>query len=488
MTPAADERRASSCAVPAPAHGVSSETALRKEHESRRGGGLMPIASWRRPSVAVAVTSAFALAALLAAGCASAPREVTRRDRFPLDPREELSGPFPDGVDRGWAALVRGDPKAAAREFGSAREAGAQAAAQVGAIEADVLLGRFEAALEECRDALDAGEATVPLLVACGEATGRGGRPAEGFRLYRQVLARTADRAGLNARAEELRVLARDALAGKARVDSDEHLFAEARERIAEAILIAPESAALRALAGEIEDAADEPQNAFRRYREAFAIDPTNVAVAERVGTLALEQNEHALAVTVFDALAKSDARFRPKAEEARLAFRVVNWPALEREAAHATRLTRASAATLVWWMFPEVREARVSAGIIATDAVSRRDTRAFSRAVALGLLEVDRETHRGNPDAPLTQASAARLLVRLLAVVRPGGGLPCLEKGGGARATRTAGEAIRAAEACGLWKDGDGSVPGGPAFTRALDRVRALASASSPASEPTDE
>lgn len=420
---------------------------------------------------------------LSASGCASAPQPLTRRDRFPLDPREELSGPFPESVDRGWAALSKGDPKIASREFQAARDAGSQIAGGIGAIEADVLLGAFESALASCKDALDAGEATVPLLVACGEANGRGGKPAEGYRLYRQALVRTSDRPGLTARTEELRAAARDSLAARARVASDEQQWADARERIAEAILVAPESAALRALAGEIEDAAGEPANAFRRYHEAFDLDPANVVVAERLGTLALDQNEHGLAVTVFDGLAKTDPRFRSRAEEARLAFRVANWPTQERDAAHAQRLTRASAATLVWWMFPEVREARVSSGIIASDAVSRRDARAFTRSLALGLLEVDRETHRGNPDGALTLASGSRLLLRLLTVVRPGDDPPCLAKAG-ARASRTASEAIHAAESCGFWKEGESATLGGAAFTRALDRVRALASAPEPAGE----
>lgn len=424
-------------------------------------------------------------AALLAPGCATRTGEVAPRDRFPLDPREELSGPFPEAVDRGWAELVRGDVSGALADFGAARRDGHRVAADIGWIEAAVLGGDFDGAAEACHDALAAGEATVPLLVACGEAGGRGGKPAEGYRLYRRALARTApSRPGLTSRAEELRISARDSVAAEARVASEEKRWAQARDRIALAIDLAPESSALRVLAGEIEEAAGEPDNAFRRYREAWEMDPKNAAVAERVGDLAMDLGDYAFAVSVFDGLARVDAKHRARADEARLEFRVSNWPAPEREAARSTRLTRASAAALVWWMFPEVREARVSSGIIASDAVSRRDTRAFARAVALGLLEVDRETHRGNPDSTLTRPAAAKLLVRLIAVVRPRGELPCLGKPNG-RGGYSAAEAIRAAEACGLWKEAEGAAPDGPEFTRALDRVRALAAA--PRADATD-
>ncbi|MEP6800497.1 MAG: hypothetical protein ABJC07_01075 [Acidobacteriota bacterium] len=402
-------------------------------------------------------------------------RPVQVRDTFPLDPREELSGPFPEDVDRGWKALASGDARAASRAFETARGEGPRLAADIGWIEAQVLLGGFEPAETACLRILGSGEPTLPLLVACGEARARGGRPAEGYRLYLRALARNAKRPGLAARAEELRLSARDALAAQARVASEEHRWAEARDRIAAAIDVAPASAPLRILAGEIENSAGQSEKSLQRFREAWEMDPANAAVGERVGDLALEREDFALAVSAFDRLARSDPKFKARAEEARLSFRVANWPPPEREAARADRISRAKAASLVWWMFPEVREARVSSGIIASDAVSRRDSRPFTRALALGLLEADRETHRGNPDSLLTLPAASRLLLRLIALVRPGDEPPCLEKGGGR--SRSSADAVRAAEACGLWEEDESSPPGGPAFTRALDRVRALAS-----------
>jgi tetratricopeptide (TPR) repeat protein len=433
----------------------------------------------RRAAASLAAALVGCAAILLLDSCASAPRQPAPRDRFPLDPREELRGPFPDSVAKGWAALGRDEPAVALAEFAAARAEGAEGAGTIGWIEAAVLLGRFEPALETCSTALASGEPTVPLLVACGEANGRGGKPPAGYRLYVQALAKLGaagpghERPALMQRAEELRVAARDSLAALARVSAEEHRGAEARERMAEALLVAPESVPLRLQAAEMEEEAGENERAFQHYKKAYELEPTNVVAAERAGTLALDLNEHAFAVAVFDSLARTDPRFKPKAEEARLAFRVANWPVPEREAARSQRLTRAGAAALVWWMFPEVREARVSSGVIATDAVSRRDTRAFSQAVGLGLLEVDRETHRGNPDAALTLPAASRLLLRLLAVVRPAG-VPCLPKGAPPKA---AADSIKAADACGFWKESDSGAPTGPVFTRALDRVRSLAS-----------
>ena len=171
-------------------------------------------------------------------------------------------------------------------------------------------------------------------------------------------------------------------------------------------------------------------------------------------------------------------SRFAPHAENARLTFRVANWPAPEREAAQSARLTRAGAATLLWWMYPEIREMRVSGGAIASDALSRRDSRAITRAVALGLLDVDRETHRVNPGARLAPVSAARLLLRLLVLVSPPDQeLTCL--GETRRPPRAASEALAAAEGCGLLPELDAGGVSGPVFTKALDRLRALAAGS---------
>src|SRR5262249_52243582 len=84
------------------------------------------------------------------------------------------------------------------------------------------------------------------------------------------------------------------------------------------------------------------------------------------------ELEDLALAVSAYDKLARIEPRASRKAAEVRLAFRVANWPPSERDAARSARLTRAGAAELVWWMVPEVRNARVESGIIASDARAR--------------------------------------------------------------------------------------------------------------------
>ncbi len=385
-------------------------------------------------------------------------------------------GPFADGTIRGCEALARGDAAAAESAFAAARSGpNRRLAAEIGWIEAVVLRGRAKEALSDCRTQLDAGDPTIPLLVACGEVNSRAGDAVEGHALYRRAVARGANRPGLDARTEELRLAARDQLLERARASAARKKWSESRAAVAQAIELAPESSSLREAAGDIEAEAGQKAAALRHYREAIEIGPRNTAVLQKTGGLALQLGDEALAVQVFERLARDDPKFAGRAEDARLAFRVANWPPAEREAARAPRLTRAQAAQLLWWMVPEVREARGSAAVIASDAVSRRDSRQLTRAVALGLLEVDQETHRVSPDAHFTLPAAAKLLVRLLAILGPPSGeTPCLR--GSARGLLTNAEALRLAQKCGLIPEREGGNVGGEMFLRALDRARSAA------------
>ena len=425
-------------------------------------------ASGTFPRVSAALLSILAL--FLSLGCGSTASPAGRpSDRFPLDPREGLSGPFPESIDSGWQALAGGDAEAAEREFLRARAEGRPLAAEVGLIESRVLLGRMKEAVAACNEVLS-GPVTVPLLVACGEARARAGQVFEAHELYARAAARDPGRSWLKDRAKALETEAIESLARSASSGAKEQNYPDARKRIERAIEMSPGDAGLHAMAGEIELAAGDRAKAFDRFREAYRLDPRSVPVQEKLAELAVDRDP-ALAVEVLDELARKDPRYHDRAAAARLAFRISNWPPAEREIARSEKLTRAGAASLVWWMFPEIREAKVSASVIASDAVSRKDSRAVMRAVSLGLLEVDRDTHRARPDAGLTRRAAARMLLRLSKIVQRGKPADCLE--GVPESGRSGAEAVRAAMGCGFLETEEGTFVGGEEFTRGLDRVR---------------
>src|SRR5262245_38170254 len=95
-------------------------------------------------------------------------------------------------------------------------------------------------------------------------------------------------------------------------------------------------------------------------------------------------------------------------------------------------------------------------------------------RVVSLGLLELDSDTHRARPDALLTRAAAARLVLLLASRLARSGPVPeCFQgapgPGKGGR------EAIRVAVRCELLSESGGSVVSGAEFTQGLDRLRSL-------------
>ena len=410
------------------------------------------------------------LLALVAWGCAST--TPPPRDAFPLDPRDGLTGPFEESVDAGWRALLAGDTAAASREFARAKEGNSARAARIGELEVLVRSGRSADALASCARQTREPPATLPLLVACGEAEARAGSPVDAYELYARAAAEGGpSRPGLAARAQKLLPEATDALFEEAGRLAAAGRVAAARAAADRALSWNPRSAPVLARAAGIECAVGDKNRALQYEREALALGGLTADQRAEAGRLALEVGDDALAVSVFDALAAEDPRFSESAAEARLAFRVSNWPEAVRRASRAPRITRAQAADLVWWMFPEVREAR-GTGVVATDVLERRDTAALARTVSLGLLDVDPDTHRARPDAFLTRAAAAQMMLRLAGwLAGPGAPLPCLRDAPGPR--RGGPDAIRLASRCGLLSESGGTAVSGPELTRGFDRLR---------------
>ncbi len=413
----------------------------------------------------------------LSASCATTSRPAAPRDAFPLDPREGLPGPFPSGVSSGWEALLAGQASRAREHFERARAEGGGMAARIGVIEALVEEASLPEALAACSAALAAPNPTAPLLVACGEAQGRSGKPLEAWELYRQALGEMPAHPGLEKRAGELRSLAGGQLRRQAQEAAGQKDWAAARRDIARSIVLDPASAASREASGDIELEAGNRPAALAQYREAYALDPDDPALWKKIAPLALEVADYAAAVPVLDKLAALDpGRYETQAAEARLAFRIANWPAAERAAARSSALTRGEAALLLWWMVPEVRDTKVTVAIIASDIVGRPDGRELTRVFSLGLLEVDRDTHRASPDSPLSFSAAARSYLRLLALLSAAAPPACLR--GNPAGAISGPQAIQIARLCGILLESEAAPVSGAAFTRDVDRVRALAAA----------
>ena len=154
------------------------------------------------------------------------------RDRFPLDPREGLAGPFDASIEKGWRALEAGDPQRARGEFGRATDGASGRAAAIGSIEALVLSGRADDAAPLCARELGEGSPTLSLWTACGEASAQAGDLTAAFELYQRAAERSPERLGVVRRADELRGQATDALLAEAEGEATQGQRAPARAKV----------------------------------------------------------------------------------------------------------------------------------------------------------------------------------------------------------------------------------------------------------------
>lgn len=162
------------------------------------------------------------------------------------------------------------------------------------------------------------------------------------------------------------------------------------------------------------------------------------------------------------------DAEAARLLEAARYRWRLSMLPQAVQDVAAKTDLDKADLAVLLYWLVPNVRYARPSAGRIATDVLDHPHQEEIVRVVNLGLMDVDSTLHRFGPSAPLRRGAALRVLVRTLSSF--GQGLTCLDqKSQGSQSAVCTG-----ATACGLLLEGEECLPGEPlSGTEAVELIR---------------
>ena len=103
------------------------------------------------------------------------------------------------------------------------------------------------------------------------------------------------------------------------------------------------------------------------------------------------------------------------------------------RALAEKPELSRADLTVLLYWLVPEVRYAKATAGRIATDILDHPHREEIAHVVNLGLMDVDPNLHRFSPEAPMRRGGALRSLARLLTAF--GKPAACAEEAGGTAA-----------------------------------------------------
>jgi tetratricopeptide (TPR) repeat protein len=421
-----------------------------------------------------------ALLAGSAGGCTSAPPSVTPiaaadsafafRDPRVGAPPPSLAPRDAKALDAALAAIRRGDVALAIRELDGRRKKDGSEAPPLG-------LARLYAALAsgergDAGKALSTMTSAHPAWVAAVEAEAdlavAEERISDALERYRALL-RLVPR---DRRAVEKVDALGARLAASKRQDAEEALQKgdlDAARRAAHALIqLEPASPSAYVLLSKAASAGGKNEDAWTWAKEARKKAPSDRAVTAFAAEAAGRTGRWADAAVLWEGLAAADPSLLPKAEQARMEFRVQNLPEAARRAAESPRVTRAQLATLLWWSVPEFREAPVPAvAEIAVDVVDRSDRSALVRAIGLGFLAVSPETHRVGADAAVSRDELGAVL-RRVAILSGSGRAPkgCL-----------AAEAPSAASLgeCGILSDTTSRNATGREALRALEKAARL-------------
>jgi hypothetical protein len=159
---------------------------------------------------------------------------------------------------------------------------------------------------------------------------------------------------------------------------------------------------------------------------------PEDRDLLERRAELEMTVGDPSAGLEIIQGLAArnpNDPELAEMLDAAKFRWRLTLLPQAVQQTAAKADINRADFATLLYWLVPNVRYARPTAGRIATDALDHPRQEEIVRVVNLGLMEVDATLHRFSPGAPVRRGAALRTLVRMLGQF--GSGISCMGGGG---------------------------------------------------------
>jgi tetratricopeptide (TPR) repeat protein len=153
---------------------------------------------------------------------------------------------------------------------------------------------------------------------------------------------------------------------------------------------------------------------------ELSARNPDDQELLERRAELELAVGDPGEGLQIVQELAarhKGDLRWAERVEAAKFRWRLTQLPRSVQEVAAKTALTKADFALLLYWLVPDVRNSRPTAGRIATDVLDHPHREEIVRVANLGLMEIDPTLHRFFPGTLERRSAALRTLFRMLSL-----------------------------------------------------------------------
>lgn len=228
----------------------------------------------------------------------------------------------------------------------------------------------------------------------------------------------------------------------------------------------APSEIATFEAAAAVARAAREPQSELAAMRKLTERKPEDRSLLERRADLEMDVGEPSAGLEIVKQLSERfprDPSLAARLEVTKFRWRLSALPPDVRAMARSESLSRGELAVLFYWLIPNVRYARPTAGRIAADVLDHARQEEIIRVLNLGLMDVDGDLHRFFPGSPARRTAALSALVRSL--TRFGKGLRCLEEDGGTCST---------AARCGLLRSADDCRPRDPVSgSEAVEMIR---------------
>ncbi|HEX6904454.1 MAG TPA: hypothetical protein VF789_32400 [Thermoanaerobaculia bacterium] len=195
----------------------------------------------------------------------------------------------------------------------------------------------------------------------------------------------------------------------------------------------------------KVAEAYDDRHAELAAIKDLSAQRPGDRRLLERRAELELSVGDPSAGLNIIQNLAArnpKDPVLAEKLEAAKFRWRLSQLPQGVQDVASKAELNKADLAVLLYWLVPDVRNSRPTAGRIASDVLDNPHQQEIVRVVNLGLMEVDSTLHRFSPGSQVRRGAALRVILRTMA--RFGAGA-CAGTGGGAANT------CEASAACGL-------------------------------------
>ncbi len=182
------------------------------------------------------------------------------------------------------------------------------------------------------------------------------------------------------------------------------------------------ETATIEATAA-VARSSNDPSFELEAMRALHARTPDSRSVTERLAELEMEVGNPSDGMRLMKDLVATypnDPSIEEKAAQAEFLWRLQLLPPDVQVVARESQVNRGDFATLVFWLFPEVRYGGAGTARIANDVLEHPHRNEIVRVINLGLMNVDPSLHRFEPYQPIEQIEALSTMIRLMSQKNP--------------------------------------------------------------------